>query len=131
MSTRTRSARLIAAGSLVAAATTALVGAGASPASAYALQSQNLQPGGSVCVSQYAGYQVRGDGTATGDGARFKILRDVTVVAATPGRVTGWGQELRSSYGNFPGPGYYSVCAYNTGTTVTKVTISIKTDSEF
>jgi|tagenome__1003787_1003787.scaffolds.fasta_scaffold19450960_1 hypothetical protein len=124
-----RSIRLTAASTFAGLAATALV-ATASPASAYALQSKLLQPGDSVCVSQYAGYQVRGDGTATGDGARFKILRGVSVASATPGRATGWAQELRSSYGTFPGRDYYSACAYNTGTTATRVTISIKTDGE-
>jgi hypothetical protein len=125
-----RSLRLTAAATLAGLAATAAV-ATASPASAYALQSRNLQPGESVCVSQYAGYQVRGEGTATAAGARFKILKGVTVVSATPGRVNNWAAELRSSWGTFPGPDYYSACAYNTGTTATKVTISIKTDGEF
>jgi hypothetical protein len=125
-----RSLRLTAAATLAGLAATAAVAA-ATPASAFALQSRNLQPGESVCVSQYASYQVRGEGTATAAGARFKILKGVSVVSATPGRVTDWAAELRSSYGTFPGPGYYSACAYNTGTTATNVTISIKTDGEF
>jgi len=48
-----RSLRLTAATLLAGLAATAAV-ATASPASAYALQSRNLQPGESVCVSQYA-----------------------------------------------------------------------------
>ena len=124
-----RSIRVTAATTLAAAAATALV-ATASPASAFAVQSRTLQPGESVCASQYASYQVRGDGSATAAGARFKILRDAAVVTATPGRVNYWSQELRSAHGTFPGPGWYSACAYNTGTTATKVTVTIKSDGE-
>lgn len=89
-----------------------------------------LAPGQSACVTQYASYQVRGVGGATADGARFKILRNGQVVLATPGRVSTWNAELRSAFGTFPGPGYYAVCAYNTGTRTTTATVEIRTDAE-
>jgi hypothetical protein len=49
-----------------------------------------LAPGQSTCIQQYAGYQVRANGSATADGARFKLLKDGAVIDATPGRVSNW-----------------------------------------
>jgi hypothetical protein len=112
-----------------ATAVTTLTGAGA--ASADVIRTVTLKPSQSTCVDQYAYFQVRGDGSATGDGARFKILRYGSVVTATPGRFNYWAAELRSSYYNFPGPGYYSVCAFNTGDYPTTATIRIRSDYEF
>ena len=113
-----------------AAAAIALVGAGA--ASAAAPVSQGLVPGGTVCSpSQYASFQVRGDGWATVDGAKFKLVRTGGVVANTANRVNNYAIELRTSYGTFPGPGYYSLCATNTGTRNTLATVQIRTDNEF
>ena len=54
----------------------------ATPASALSSPPTTLQAGQSVCGSQYAGYQVCGSGSASGDGARFKLLRDGGVVTA-------------------------------------------------
>jgi hypothetical protein len=102
----------------------------AGPASAAQANTVVLNPGQSVCVQQYANYQVRGDGNATGGGARFKLLRNGQVLLASPDRVSGWAAELRTSYGNFPGPGYYATCAYNTGTARTTVFLEILTDGE-
>jgi len=127
-SRRSRLARLTAGAALAAAL---VGGAGASAAHAAQYTAQTLSPGQSTCVSQYAAYQVRGQGTATADGARFKLLRNGVVIQATPGRVTSWSTELRSRYGNFPGAGSYSLCAYNTGTRPTTVTLSLLTDGEF
>ena len=53
------------------------------------------------------------------------------VVANTANRANIWAMELRSAYGNFPGPGYYSVCAQNTGTRNTVATLQLRTDYEF
>jgi len=65
-----------------------------------------------VCTNQqYAGFQVRGLGSASGEGAKFKLKRNGVVVANTPSRVNGYGVELRSAYGTFPGAGHYSLCA--------------------
>ena len=118
---------LLAASTLAGVATIAAAG----QASADVATSVSLSPGQSYCVSQYAGYQVRGDGWATAGGARFKLLRAGTVLEATPGRVTAWAAERRTAYGNFPGPGVYSVCAYNTGDTRTTATLRIRSDGEF
>jgi hypothetical protein len=116
---------------LAAGVVGAALAATASPASADAFQAIPLNPGQSACVSQYAGYQVRADGTATGGGARFKLLKNGAVIDATPGRVGFWQSERRTAYGTFTGAGYYSACAYNTGDTRTTVTLRIRTDGEF
>jgi hypothetical protein len=105
--------------------------AGAGAASAQSYNAVPLSPGQGTCVSQYAGYQVRADGTATSGGAHFKVLYNGQVIVSSPGRANGWAAENRSAWGNFPGPGYYSVCAQNTGTSNTIVTLRIRTDSEF
>jgi hypothetical protein len=112
-----------------AATAAALVGLSGA-AQAVQVTTHTLAPGASACVTQYAGYQVRGTGWATADGARFKLLRNGQVVIAAPGRSTQWSAELRTAYGNFPGPGYYAVCAYNTGTRSTTVTLELRTDAE-
>jgi hypothetical protein len=112
-----------------AAAVAALVGLSGS-AQAAQVTTRTLAPGASACVTQYAGFQARGTGWATADGARFKLLRNGQVVVAAPGRSTSWSAEVRSAYGNFPGPGYYAVCAHNTGTRNTTVTLELRTDAE-
>jgi hypothetical protein len=129
MSTSTSPRIALAAALTGTAAIISLAGAGA--ASASSSNTAPLSPGQSTCVSQYASYQVHGDGTATGAGARFKLLYNGQVLDATPGRVNNWLLERRTAWGSFPGAGYYSVCAYNTGTTNTTVTLRIKSDSEF
>lgn len=129
--TRTLAARI--AGAVLAtgaAGAIALAGAGAANAQSYSTTA--LSPGQGVCsASQYASYQVRADGTATGQGAKFRLLRNGVVITNTAGRVNNWAFESRTAYGNFPGPGYYSVCAQNTGTTNTVVTLQLRSDSEF
>lgn len=120
------------AGLAAATATAATLGvAGAGSASADTTNTLGLAPGRTVCVQQYASYQIRLDGTATGGGAKFKVLRNGVVVANTPGRSTWYAAELRSSFGTFPGPGYYSLCATNTGTANTVVTLRVRSDYEF
>lgn len=89
-----------------------------------------LSPGQQACVQQYAGYQVRGEGTATAQGAKFKLTRNGAVVNGSPGLVRGWAAEARSAYGTFPGPGLYVVCATNNGTANTTANLLIRTDSE-
>lgn len=113
-----------------AGATAVLAVATAPLASAVVSRTDSLAPGQSSCVSQYASYQVRGEGWATNGGARFKLLRNGQVVQATGGRVTSAALEARTSYGTFPGAGTYSFCAYNTGTSYPVATITIRTDSE-
>jgi hypothetical protein len=126
LATPARLAATAAASGLLAAL--GLAGAGA--ASAQAVQTFGLAPGQSACVTQHASYQVRAQGAATADGARFKLLRNGSVLEATSGRVTSWATERRSSSGTFPGAGTYAACAYNTGTRNTTVTLWIYTDSE-
>jgi hypothetical protein len=122
----------IAAGLAAGGAVLAFSLAGAGSASASVPTSTPLSPGTGVCsANQYASYQVRGDGSATGQGVKFKLLYNGSVLSATPGRVNAWAAEFRTSYGTFPGPGYYSVCAQNTGTTNSTVTLQIRTDGQF
>lgn len=113
-----------------AVATLSLTSAGAASASKFA--STQLSPGQGVCTAvQYGSYQVRADGSASGQGAKFKLLRNGVVILNTATRAPAWGPELRTAYGNFPGPGSYSVCAQNTGTANTIVTLQLRTDYEF
>jgi hypothetical protein len=113
-----------------AAVTLTVTGAGAASAQQYG--SHPLSPGQGDCTAaQYAGYQVRGDAWATGQGAKFKLLRNGVVVWNSPTRATAAAVELRSAYGTFPGPGYYTLCAQNTGTLNTIATLQLRTDSEF
>lgn len=127
MSTMTSRLASLAAASAVAT-TLAVAGAGAASANTY--NTVGLAPGQTACVQQYASYQVRGDGTATGAGAKFKFLRSGVVINNTPSRATWYAVDLRSSWGTFPGPGYYSLCATNTGTTNTIVTLQVRSDAE-
>jgi len=124
--------RRIAGGLAATGAAVAFTLAGSGAANAQQYQSIPLSPGQGACSAvQYASYQVRGDGWATADGAKFKLLRNGVVVDNTATRVSYWGVEKRSAYGNFPGPGSYSLCAQNTGTTNTIVTLQLRTDYEF
>ena len=128
----TSTARKIITSLAVAGAAAAISVGGASTASAQQYGSYPLSPGAGQCTpTQYASYQVRADASATADGAKFKLVRNGVVVANTANRANSWAMELRSAYGNFPGPGYYSVCAQNTGTRNTVATLQLRTDYEF
>lgn len=127
----TRRARTLLTGLALTGAVAAVSIGGATTASAQQYGSFALKPGSGVCVSQYASYQVRGEGWATNQGAKFKLMRNGVVIVSTSGRVPAFGMELRSSFGTFPGPGLYSVCAQNTGTANTIATLQLRTDSEF
>ncbi len=128
----TSTARKIITSLAVAGAAAAISVGGASTASAQQYGSYPLSPGAGQCTpTQYASYQVRADASATVDGAKFKLVRNGVVVANTANRANIWAMELRSAYGNFPGPGYYSVCAQNTGTRNTVATLQLRTDYEF
>ena len=128
----TSTARKIITSLAVAGAAAAISVGGASTASAQQYGSYALSPGAGQCTpTQYASNQVRADASATADGAKFKLVRNGVVVANTANRANIWAMELRSAYGNFPGPGYYSVCAQNTGTRNTVATLQLRTDYEF
>lgn len=123
--------RKLVTGLIVAGATATMSIAGAGAASAQQYASVALSPGAGACGSaQYAAYQVRVDAWATNQGAKFKLLRNGVVIANTPTRVNAWSAEFRTSFGNFPGPGYYTLCAQNTGTANTIATLQLRTDSE-
>lgn len=122
--------RKILTGLATVAAATALGVTGAATASAQQYGSFPLSPGQGACSgAQYANYQVRADGWATAGGAKFKLLRNGYVVANSPTRVNAWSAQL--SGWTFPGAGYYTVCAQNTGTTNTIATLQLLTDAEF
>ena len=90
--------------------------------------------GGTVCTfSQNASYQARGEGNANSPGVRFLVYRNGAEVYRTPtGSTTAFAWEGRSSYGTFPGPGSYQVCAKNNGTSSVYVSlVRLRTDGEF
>ncbi|MBK8459212.1 MAG: hypothetical protein IPL43_02480 [Micropruina sp.] len=101
----------------------------ASTANAAQSAATQLAPGQSVCVQQYASYQARAQGTSKKP-IHFRVLRNGSPIYSAPGSF-GFLKEFRSSWGTFPGPGYYQVCAVNNGTTFSQVTVSLLTDSEF
>jgi len=77
-------------------------------------------------------YQVRAEGSATGNGARFRFLRNGVVLNSTPfDTATAFAAERRTSYGNYPGPGTYEICAANHYTTNTLVNLHILFNNEF
>ena len=105
-----------------------------STTAAHAAQSGGglLQPGVETCTAeQYAGYEVRGTGTATGQlpqgGAKFKLKLNGAVVQNTPSRVNNVQFYRAAQFGNFQA-GYYSLCATNTGNAPTSVTLDLRTD---
>lgn len=112
-------------------ATVALLGT-AGVASASQFHGGTLRPGEQRCVQQYAAYQVRVDGFASNQGAKFKVqLGGVTVPGTgSPGLVASYAAELRSTWGNFPGAGYYVACATNNGAANTNVQLTLRTDGE-
>ena len=109
-----------------AAVSTAVLSAG--PANAAQSASQQLAPGAQICAEQYAGYQVRVDGTSKKP-LHFRVFRNGVAIQSYPGS-TGFVSELRSSWGTFPGAGYYKVCAVNNTSVTTLASVSIRTDFE-
>ena len=109
-----------------AAVSTAVLSAG--PANAAQVASSQLAPGAQVCAEQYANYQVRVEGLAN-KSLHFRVFRNGFAIQSYPGS-TAFASELRSSWGNFPGAGYYKVCAVNNTTTNNWASVSIRTDSE-
>src|SRR5690349_10606768 len=102
---------------------------GAAHADAYT--GQFLGSGQSACTSQYASYQVRVDGTASNLGAKFRVYRNGVQIAASPSDTTsGYSAEFRSYWGNFPGAGYYTICALNKQASNTFVTVHVRSDAE-
>jgi hypothetical protein len=117
----------------VLAAAVAAIGALALPGAAQAdsYTGQLLTPGATACVSQYATYQVRAEATASNRGAKIRVYKDGAQIAASPTDTTaGYAAEFRTYWGNFPGPGYYTICALNKQTTNTFVTVRVRSDAE-
>ena len=127
--TRTRQLRRAAVLAGGVAAATAFI----APAAAHAntTNSQLVTPGQSACVSQYAGYQVRMDGSASNKGAKFRVYRNGVLIYGSPtDTTTAFAAEYRSFSGTFPGAGTYTLCALNKQTTNTFVTLQIRSDGE-
>jgi hypothetical protein len=94
-----------------------------------------ITPGQTQCLSRYADstvYQVRVEGDATRQGARFRFLRNGVVLEATPfDTASTFAAERRSSQGNYPGPGTYTICAANHYATNTLVNLHVLFNNEF
>jgi len=116
---------------LLTSAAGALLVAAPATAQAYSGWGGTLLPGQSTCVSQYASYGVRGEGTATKAGAKFTVSRGGAQIYSTGPTTSGFAAEFRSTWGNFPGPGVYQVCARNNNSTNTLVNLRILVDGEF
>jgi hypothetical protein len=117
----------------VLTAAVAGIGALALPAAAQAdtYVGQFLGPNQSTCASQYASYQVRTEGTASNKGAKFRVYKDGAQIAASPTDTSGgYAAEFRSAWGNFPGPGYYTICALNKQTSNSFATVRVRSDVE-
>jgi hypothetical protein len=93
-----------------------------------------LSPGATACVGQQANYRVRGEGYSGGPQGgplKYTLYKDGVVVDTTPaGGATAWAAERRTEYGNFPGAGFYTVCAKNNKTVpiLTNIRILVDTD---
>ena len=94
-----------------------------------------LQPGQSYCFSRYADwtvYQVRVEGDASKKGARFRFLRNGAVLQSTPvDTAVSFSAERRTSQGNYPGAGTYTICAANHYATTTLVNLHVLFNNEF
>jgi len=94
-----------------------------------------LQYNQSQCVNRTAAsnvYQVRAEGSATRNGARFRFLHNGVVLNASPtDTTTSFAAERRTAYGNYPGSGTYTICAANHYPTSTLVNVRILFNNEF
>jgi hypothetical protein len=127
--TRSRLARRLRRGAVIAALAGAALAAAPAPAQAgYSGYGLTLTPGSTACVGAYASYQVRGEGFADRQGAKFTLYKDGALVQSSFGSVPNYAVERRSSLGNFPGAGFYTFCAKNNKDTNTLVNIYIYTD---
>ena len=127
--TKARKARKVAlAGIAVGAAGIATLGV-APAANAAQNASLSIAAGSTVCVQQYASYQVRGEGWANRP-VKFSLKKNGVTISPVPAN-TWWAQEFRTSYGTFPGPGVYQVCAFNNGNQTATIQIQLRTDYEF
>ncbi|MFC4914076.1 hypothetical protein [Actinomadura gamaensis] len=124
--------RIAAVGTLAAAtAGGALLTASAANASSQAYGW--VAPNGQLCVYQNASYQVRGEGHAKLPGVTFRLRKTGgSTVAVSPGPVTDFAGEGRTSLGTFLGAGQYQLCANNNSAgSVYVKQIIILSDNEF
>jgi hypothetical protein len=121
--TRTTS-RIVAAG--VVGATLAL----AAPIAAEAqTQSVIVSPGSTICIKQNATYQYRATVNAGAPVGSSVTRNGILVAFQFP--ATAVAYEGRSSTGTFPGTGVYKLCATNSGSSNTRVTLTLLSDFEF
>jgi hypothetical protein len=112
----------------------AVAGVVALPAAAFAntYTGQLLTPGASYCISQHANYQVRFDATGSNKGDKFRVYKDGTKIGeSTTDTTRAYAAEFRTSFGNFPGAGNYTICGLNKQTTNSFVTLQVRSDGEF
>ena len=122
----------VASGVLATGAAAAIALAGAGAANAAAPVSQGLAPG-ARCAARRSMQRSRSAATVgppwTARSSSWSATAASSPIPRTGSTIT------RSNYGTayrkFPGPGYYSLCATNTGTHNTLATVQIRTDNEF
>ncbi|QXJ25621.1 hypothetical protein AGRA3207_007141 [Actinomadura graeca] len=93
---------------------------GAAHASGGSLSNIVLNPGGEACTAAHAETSVTATGSARQPGLKFKLIgQGGSVVTGTgsPGPVTAWGAQTQAGWYNWQGPGDYTACAKNNGTT--------------
>lgn len=90
----------------------------ATPAVAQAATPLVLPPGSTICTKAPAAYGAHAGGTATNQGATFSVFRNGTVIYLTTPNTVGFDAD-------FTGGGTYKVCATNTNSTNTKVTLTL------
>lgn len=115
--TVTRTARRAAATLAVAGALTL-----AAPAVAQAapLGPLVLPPGSTVCTKAPATNGAHAGGTATAQGATFSVFRNGNVISISTPNTVGFDRD-------FTGGGNYKLCATNTNSQNTKVTLDLST----
>ncbi len=75
---------------------------------------------------------MRFDATGSNKGDKFRVYHNGTQIGASATDTTiAYAAEFRTSYGNFPGAGTYTICALNKQTTNSFVSLQIRSDGEF
>ena len=77
-----------------------------------------VTPGSTVCIKAPAATGAHTAGTASNQGATFSVFRNGTVVYFTTPNTIGFAAD-------FTGAGTYKVCATNSNSTNTKVTLTL------
>lgn len=92
----------------------------ATPAVAQAATPLVLPPGSTICTKVPAAYNgVHAGGIATNQGATFSVFRNGTLIYLTTPNTTGFDAD-------FFGSGNYKLCATNSNSANTRVTLSLQ-----